>query len=202
MILRYSRPRHLMPGWTRPLRPRATKLTGLTTVPSPPLAVSSSHQAAPAAWLSGSVTSTTRRSVRVNHSGSAATSSSQRSRCHPCSRGGQARSRGRADGGVLALDELHRLGRPRQQLAVEHDPARAELVPEARRFDRAANATERRLGIGRSIEEGPTGPCVDRPRPPAVDAGGLRPGRPTGGLTPRDLGCWGRAGSDLCSAGC
>ena len=35
MILRYSRPRHLIRGWTSPLRPRETNVAGFTTRPSP-----------------------------------------------------------------------------------------------------------------------------------------------------------------------
>ena len=75
MIRRYSRPRHLMPGWTMPLRPWATKLIGLTTIPSPPRPVSSSHHATPSASCSASVTLTRSRPVLCSHPGSAATSS-------------------------------------------------------------------------------------------------------------------------------
>src|SRR5215211_6566317 len=53
MMRRYSRPRVLSAGCTSPRRPRATNSSGLTTIPSPPAAVSSSHQTAPARSLSG-----------------------------------------------------------------------------------------------------------------------------------------------------
>src|SRR3954467_7290470 len=46
MIRRYSRPRHLSPGWA----PRAVKASGFTTIPPPPPAGRGSHQGgAPAA---------------------------------------------------------------------------------------------------------------------------------------------------------
>jgi hypothetical protein len=53
------RPRHFTAGCERPRPPRWMNVTGLTTMPSPPRPVSSSHQATPAAWLDGSVTPTT-----------------------------------------------------------------------------------------------------------------------------------------------
>src|ERR1017187_3517321 len=70
MIRKYSRPRTLTPGWTSPRRARARLACGLTTMPSPPLAVSSSHQATPAAVEPGSVGSTSRRrAVGLNQPG-------------------------------------------------------------------------------------------------------------------------------------
>ena len=39
MIRSYSRPRHLMAGCTSPLGLCATKSSGLTTMPSPPLPI-------------------------------------------------------------------------------------------------------------------------------------------------------------------
>ena len=51
MIRRYSRPRHFTAGWESPRPPLWMNDSGLTTIPSPPVPVSSSHQATPAAWL-------------------------------------------------------------------------------------------------------------------------------------------------------
>ena len=70
MMRRYSRPRHLTAGWARPRPPRWMKSSGLTTMPSPPRPVSSSHQSIPAASLAGSVRSTTRNGVGSRSSGS------------------------------------------------------------------------------------------------------------------------------------
>src|ERR1017187_4554849 len=76
MIRRYSRPRTLIPGCTSPRRARVRLACGLTTIPSPPLAVSSSHQATPAAVESGSVVSTIRRRVAMISPGAASASRS------------------------------------------------------------------------------------------------------------------------------
>ncbi len=45
MMRRYSGPRHFTPGWLMPRRVLETTWVGLTTIPSPPAAVSSVHQA-------------------------------------------------------------------------------------------------------------------------------------------------------------
>src|ERR1700744_1403248 len=63
MIRRYSGPRTFSPGWTRPLPFWAMKDAGLTTIPSPPASVISSHQAVAAAREASSARSTKRRSV-------------------------------------------------------------------------------------------------------------------------------------------
>ena len=55
--------------------------SGLTTIPSPPRAVSSDHQAIPASWLAGSVTSTTWYGVASSNSGSARQTSASVSMC-------------------------------------------------------------------------------------------------------------------------
>lgn len=44
MILRQSRPRTLLAGWTGPFSPFTTTALGLKTMPSPPVPVWSSHQ--------------------------------------------------------------------------------------------------------------------------------------------------------------
>ena len=43
MIRRYSRPRRFTAGWTNPRLLLALNSSGFTTIPSPPLPVSSSH---------------------------------------------------------------------------------------------------------------------------------------------------------------
>jgi hypothetical protein len=69
-----------------PRRPRVRFAAGLTTMPSPPAAVSSVHQAVAASSLAGSVTSTYRCAVLRTSSGSAAPSRSATPRCQACSR--------------------------------------------------------------------------------------------------------------------
>lgn len=78
--------RTFTPGCTRPRPPRVRLPAGLTTMPSPPFAVSDSHQADAALTAAGSVVSTVRRAVVANSSGSAVESRSARSRCQACGR--------------------------------------------------------------------------------------------------------------------
>ncbi len=77
MMRRYSRPRTFTPGCTRP----GVGTEGLTTMPSPPAAVSSSHQAVASARDSGEprVTKTCRVVVISGESSSASVD-----RCQAC----------------------------------------------------------------------------------------------------------------------
>jgi hypothetical protein len=86
MIRRYSGPRTLSPGCTKPRRACVRLAAGLTTMPSPPPPVSSVHQAVAASSDAGSVTSTNRCPVVRTSSGSAATSRSATARCQACGR--------------------------------------------------------------------------------------------------------------------
>src|SRR5215210_2902938 len=70
MIRRYSRPRTLSAGCAMPRRPRQTKSIGLTTIPSPPAALSFSHQRVARSSLAGSVVSTTTFAVARSNSAS------------------------------------------------------------------------------------------------------------------------------------
>src|ERR1700757_2864433 len=186
MMRRYSRPRHLIPGCTRPLRPRAMKLIGFSTPPSPPAAGGGPpHPAAPppgARRLAAGVGDVDRaavgsleplrvggeelvaavqvpRVVAIDEDAELRREDVERReaqvrdpthwpyvaavRLHVAldvlkaitlragqlgdieparsgaperlDRGDQARMRGTADGGVLALDQLHRLRRPGKQ---------------------------------------------------------------------------------------
>src|SRR3569833_1024984 len=108
MMRRYSRPRTFTPGWTSPRVPRVRFADGLTTMPSPPAAVSSSHHDTPAATDDESSTSTVSVRERRNRG--------------PLGR--------RADRRVLVRDQPTRLRAPRQQLGVEQQPVRLQLVEE------------------------------------------------------------------------
>ena len=92
--------------------------------------------------------------------------------------GGEAGVGRRADRRVLAPDQLHGLRRPRHQLAVEHEPVRAELAPQAGGVGRVADAAECRLGVLAAVEERPPGPGVDRAGLAAVDAEALASATP------------------------
>ena len=60
---RYSRPRILIAGCTRPFGPRTTKVAGFITTPSPPLHVSVSHRAVASSIAAASFSATSRQAV-------------------------------------------------------------------------------------------------------------------------------------------
>ena len=87
MIRRYSAPRHFTAGCTGRFWPRGgMKSSGLTTIPSPPRDVSSSHQATPAATSSASVTSMTRYGVASSRPSSWRQTAASVSMCQTWSR--------------------------------------------------------------------------------------------------------------------
>ena len=107
-------------------------------------------------------------------------------------RGGQRRAGGRADRGVLVAQQLPRLGRPRQQLGVEQQPGRRQLVEQAGRHRGGPDPVNQRRGERRP-EERPPGPRPRRAGPHAggdAEAGhrvGLRPAHQHDGPRPHVL---------------
>ena len=237
-----------MPGCASACRAGATTSCGLTTMPSPPPAVRSSHHATAAASLAGSSRSTSmlagraervgvgggepaamlmcqgcgssactspfggehlerrereavepvdrpavaavrvdeplghRRAVRrrAAASGARVVDASGRRRRARRARPRKRRGRGRADRRVLRAQQLLGLGRPRQQLAVEHEPVGRELVPQPGRGRRASRTRSSSAASSvASVKNASAGARVDRARRVAVGDAEPRGRRPS-----------------------
>ncbi len=75
--------------------------------------------------------------------------------------GGQRGSRGGTDGGVLVAQQVLCLGRPRQQLGIEHQPVGVQLVPEVCLVDGLSHRLQELFGRG-GREERSAGAGVHR----------------------------------------
>ena len=73
---------------------------------------------------------------------------------------GKRRSGGRADSGVLLLQQLLRLGRPGHQFAIETKPVRSELIPKPSARGGDAHAFEKRPFKIRVVKKSSSGACV------------------------------------------
>src|SRR5437867_8130921 len=83
---------------------------------------------------------------------------------------GKRASSGGANGGVLVLDQLLRLRRPRHQLAVQHDPISGQSVPRGRAIERTAQDGEQLALDARIVEEAAARARVHYSRALADDA--------------------------------